>query len=97
MFRKPQLVSYACKLGEREFIVNFSLDKIIAICVHCRHGTRCAGEVAMQADNGVCGVGIAYNASIGGKLLQFVEGIHLAINSLIFIQQIQQKYIVINR
>ncbi|XP_072051183.1 proprotein convertase subtilisin/kexin type 6-like [Amphiura filiformis] len=31
-----------------------------------RHGTRCAGEVAMQADNGICGVGIAYNASIGG-------------------------------
>ncbi|XP_044262111.1 neuroendocrine convertase 1-like [Tribolium madens] len=34
------------------------------------HGTRCAGEVAMTADNGKCGVGIAYNAKIGGvKLL----------------------------
>ena len=31
------------------------------------HGTRCAGEVAMQAGNGKCGVGIAYNAKIGGK------------------------------
>lgn len=35
------------------------------------HGTRCAGEVAMQAGNGKCGVGIAYNAKIGGKLRWF--------------------------
>ena len=32
----------------------------------CRHGTRCAGEIAGVADNGVCGVGVAYNAGIGG-------------------------------
>lgn len=32
-----------------------------------RHGTRCAGEVAAAANNGVCGVGVAYNAKIGGK------------------------------
>ncbi|XP_050402509.1 furin-like protease kpc-1 isoform X1 [Patella vulgata] len=31
-----------------------------------RHGTRCAGEVAAQADNGVCNVGVAFNARIGG-------------------------------
>ncbi|XP_071464704.1 furin isoform X2 [Marmota flaviventris] len=31
-----------------------------------RHGTRCAGEVAAVANNGVCGVGVAYNARIGG-------------------------------
>ncbi|KAM8960449.1 proprotein convertase subtilisin/kexin type 4 [Pelodytes ibericus] len=31
-----------------------------------RHGTRCAGEVAAVANNGVCGAGIAYNAGIGG-------------------------------
>lgn len=30
------------------------------------HGTRCAGEVAMSANNGKCGVGIAFNAKIGG-------------------------------
>ncbi|KAL8583647.1 hypothetical protein ACOMHN_037371 [Nucella lapillus] len=30
------------------------------------HGTRCAGEVAAQADNFVCSVGVAYNARIGG-------------------------------
>lgn len=31
-----------------------------------KHGTRCAGEVAAVAFNNVCGVGIAFNASIGG-------------------------------
>ncbi|XP_054159590.1 endoprotease bli-like [Oppia nitens] len=31
-----------------------------------KHGTRCAGEVAAQAYNEYCGVGIAFNASIGG-------------------------------
>lgn len=31
-----------------------------------KHGTRCAGEVAAQANNSVCGVGVAFNARIGG-------------------------------
>ncbi|VDO44388.1 unnamed protein product, partial [Onchocerca flexuosa] len=30
------------------------------------HGTRCAGEIAMAPNNSFCGVGIAYNAKIGG-------------------------------
>ncbi|XP_043523370.1 neuroendocrine convertase 1-like isoform X1 [Frieseomelitta varia] len=34
------------------------------------HGTRCAGEIAMEANNRKCGVGIAFEASVGGiKLL----------------------------
>ena len=33
-----------------------------------RHGTRCAGEVAAVANNTKCGVGVAYNALIGGEL-----------------------------
>jgi len=34
------------------------------------HGTRCAGEIAMEANNQKCGVGVAFEASIGGiKLL----------------------------
>lgn len=32
-----------------------------------KHGTRCAGEVAAVAFNSFCGVGVAYNASIGGE------------------------------
>lgn len=31
------------------------------------HGTRCAGEVAAEANNGICGVGVSFNASVGGK------------------------------
>ncbi|KAL4234105.1 Neuroendocrine convertase 1 [Mactra antiquata] len=31
-----------------------------------KHGTRCAGEIGMAANNRVCGVGIAYNAKVGG-------------------------------
>lgn len=31
-----------------------------------RHGTRCAGEIGATANNGVCGVGVAYNSNIGG-------------------------------
>ncbi|XP_073989026.1 neuroendocrine convertase 1-like isoform X2 [Rhodnius prolixus] len=30
------------------------------------HGTKCAGEISMTANNHVCGVGIAYQASLGG-------------------------------
>ncbi|XP_014251843.1 neuroendocrine convertase 1-like [Cimex lectularius] len=37
------------------------------------HGTKCAGEIAMVANNKVCGVGIAYNASIGG--LRVLDGL----------------------
>lgn len=35
--------------------------------VYRSHGTRCAGEIIMQPDNGICGVGTAHGASLGGK------------------------------
>ncbi|KAH7644431.1 furin-like protein protease 1 [Dermatophagoides farinae] len=31
-----------------------------------RHGTRCAGEVAANANNSVCAVGVAFDAKVGG-------------------------------
>ena len=31
------------------------------------HGTSCAGEIAMAKDNNKCGVGVAYDSSIGCK------------------------------
>lgn len=31
-----------------------------------RHGTRCAGVIAMVANNNFCGVGIAPDAKVGG-------------------------------
>uniref|UniRef100_A0A665V3E7 Furin (paired basic amino acid cleaving enzyme) b n=1 Tax=Echeneis naucrates TaxID=173247 RepID=A0A665V3E7_ECHNA len=51
-----------------------------------RHGTRCAGEVAAAANNGVCGVGVAYNAKIGGvrmldgEVTDMVEAHSLSLN-----------------
>uniref|UniRef100_A0A668AIE0 Furin (paired basic amino acid cleaving enzyme) b n=1 Tax=Myripristis murdjan TaxID=586833 RepID=A0A668AIE0_9TELE len=51
-----------------------------------RHGTRCAGEVAAAANNGVCGVGVAYNAKIGGvrmldgEVTDVVEAHSLSLN-----------------
>jgi hypothetical protein len=35
------------------------------------HGTRCAGEIVAVANNSDCGVGVAYNAKIGGTLATF--------------------------
>ena len=31
------------------------------------HGTSCAGIIAMEKSNDVCGVGVAYRSSITGK------------------------------
>uniref|UniRef100_A0AAY4AF72 Neuroendocrine convertase 1 n=1 Tax=Denticeps clupeoides TaxID=299321 RepID=A0AAY4AF72_9TELE len=38
-----------------------------------KHGTRCAGEIAMQADNNKCGVGVAYSSKVGG--IRMLDGI----------------------
>lgn len=32
------------------------------------HGTRCAGAAASKANNGICGVGPAHEASIAGLI-----------------------------
>uniref|UniRef100_A0A2P2I1L6 furin n=1 Tax=Hirondellea gigas TaxID=1518452 RepID=A0A2P2I1L6_9CRUS len=51
-----------------------------------RHGTRCAGEVAASANNSICAVGVAYEASIGGvrmldgDVTDSVEARSLALN-----------------
>ncbi|XP_061670137.1 furin (paired basic amino acid cleaving enzyme) a [Syngnathoides biaculeatus] len=51
-----------------------------------RHGTRCAGEVAAVANNAICGVGVAYNAKIGGvrmldgEVTDMVEAQSLSLN-----------------
>ncbi|XP_042864322.1 furin-like protease 1 isoform X4 [Penaeus japonicus] len=51
-----------------------------------RHGTRCAGEVAADANNSICAVGVAYEASVGGvrmldgDVTDAVEARSLALN-----------------
>lgn len=48
------------------------------------HGTRCAGEVAMVANNRKCGVGVAPRAKIGGiKCLDGVVADHIESMSLL--------------
>lgn len=42
-----------------------------------RHGTRCAGEVAAVANNDICGVGVAYNAKIGGEFACLISIFYL--------------------
>ncbi|XP_053639706.2 neuroendocrine convertase 1-like [Cherax quadricarinatus] len=48
------------------------------------HGTRCAGEIAMTANNHKCGVGVAYGARVGGirmldgPVSDVVEGLSLS-------------------
>nr|XP_006819258.1 PREDICTED: neuroendocrine convertase 1-like [Saccoglossus kowalevskii] len=32
-----------------------------------KHGTRCIGEIAMEENNNICGVGVAHGAKIGGS------------------------------
>ena len=62
----------------------FLLNAAYVSIYYSRHGTRCAGEVAAQANNSKCVVGIAYNARVGGKLcfysLFFVANSHICID-----------------
>ena len=47
------------------FIFNLKFDLIPTML---RHGSNCAGVIAAEGNNGNCGVGLAYNARIGGEL-----------------------------
>ena len=44
------------------------------------HGTSCAGEIAMEKNNTICGVGVAYNSQITG--VSFMYSRPLQINLL---------------
>ena len=39
------------------------------------HGTKCAGVIAMSKDNGICGVGVAYEAKVAGLRLITIQGV----------------------
>lgn len=60
---KPPQISLLTRLS-----CFFLLLLSFSLSLSCRHGTRCAGEVAAVANNGICGVGVAYDARIGGKV-----------------------------
>ncbi|XP_058803749.1 neuroendocrine convertase 1-like isoform X2 [Phymastichus coffea] len=57
------------------------------------HGTRCAGEIAMEADNGKCGVGVAFGASVGGiKMLDGVVNDRVEAEALSYRRDIVDVY-----
>lgn len=47
---------------------SIAADAVVCPCARS-HGTRCAGDVAASSDNGVCGVGVAFDARVGGVRL----------------------------
>lgn len=52
--------SYDFNGNDNDPVPRYSADNIN------KHGTRCAGEVAAEANNGICGAGVAFNAKVGG-------------------------------
>ena len=41
--------------------------------IYSSHGTRCAGEVSAARDNDVCGVGVAYDSKVAGKIMFIIH------------------------
>ncbi|XP_046655685.1 neuroendocrine convertase 1-like [Daphnia pulicaria] len=57
------------------------------------HGTRCAGEIAMEANNAKCGVGVAFNVSIGGvRMLDGPVSDRVEASSLIYALEMVDIY-----
>ncbi|OAD61081.1 Neuroendocrine convertase 1 [Eufriesea mexicana] len=57
-------ISYDVNQGDDDPLPRYELSGMNG------HGTRCAGEIAMEANNRKCGVGVSFEASVGGiKLL----------------------------
>ncbi|XP_065675933.1 furin-like protease kpc-1 [Hydra vulgaris] len=54
------LASYDFNSGDSDPAPRYSQDNIN------KHGTRCAGEVAAEINNNICGAGVAFNAKVGG-------------------------------
>lgn len=58
----------------------YLISKTHWVCLFCfSHGTRCAGEVSAARDNNICGVGVAYNSQVAGKVMFMHEMTHLNI------------------
>lgn len=47
------------------FIFNLKFNLLLPLS---RHGSNCAAVIAAEGNNGQCGVGLAYNARIGGEI-----------------------------
>lgn len=53
------------------------------VCLFCfSHGTRCAGEVSAARDNNICGVGVAYNSQVAGKITSYMDWLVTSLDGL---------------
>ena len=72
MSKKP-CSYFLCRLGRLCVFCKRSCDVLWSLLffnfVHSSHGTRCAGEAVAAANNSMCGVGVAFNAKVGGMFL----------------------------
>ena len=70
----------AAAVGRKELSFNLHLKTPLIgyFFFFCSHGTRCAGEVAAARDNGVCGVGVAYDSKIAGDVAR-VTGCYVVV------------------
>nr|CAG4635336.1 EOG090X02T5 [Artemia franciscana] len=62
------------------------------------HGTRCAGEIAGARDNGVCGVGVAYDSKVAAatdSMRELVDAQEPSDNIDLFYQSCRKYYIVL--
>ena len=47
--------------------------KLWCILILFRHGEKSAAVISAVANNHKCGVGLAFNAKLGGKFCEFVD------------------------
>ncbi|CAH3169819.1 unnamed protein product [Porites lobata] len=63
----PELRENYDKKASKDFVDGDSHPEPRSSYVMSGHGSKCAGIIAAKGNNGFCGVGLAYNARIGGK------------------------------
>ncbi|CCF56238.1 hypothetical protein KAFR_0A08040 [Kazachstania africana CBS 2517] len=63
-YENPDIKDNFCKEGSWDFNANTNLPK--PTLADDYHGTRCAGEIAAVKNNGICGIGVAYDAKVAG-------------------------------
>lgn len=52
---------------------------LTSLFLHRNHGTQCAGVIAAEGNNNLCGVGVAYKCKIGGTVIATFVNILLAL------------------